>query len=954
MRNNKPMKHFLAALLTVAALTAGQSAWAQDPATIGSISYNAVLGAYEINCANNLHDLAVYVNGTGDYTTSGSESTAHNCEGLTFKMTADIDIPHTTEWNDANSTETNYAAIGVGNNWFSGTFDGQHHTVSGIRIYYTSDDVLRLGLFGVIRDGGTVQDVNISGIRIRGKNSIGAVVGLAWPNSTVSGCNVTDAFLSGGNHYSGYLGGVVGSAAGNNNDGPITVSDCHASATVTVHAIVTSNRHGGIAGSISTGSISGCTSSATLSIADAVDGCQYFGGIVGYLGSSSSIQNCRAVSVTVPATSDSSSGAIIGYIPDFYATTRTDNYYLNCTIAGTPNAVNIGIGKSNNSNHTSGTHSLHTVTLESGMFITGTNVIIGSVTYYPSDKTMTLGGGTGYTVSVDGSNPVTYVQVTENAGVYTFTMPSGNITVSGAPDFAGLWHADGDHDGTIAERAYIITTTDGLNLLASLVSLGNTYSGTYFKLDADITFTHTTDWDDASSTENNFVAIGNPSDGNNTKFGGIFDGCGHTVSGIRIYYPSESNLGLFGSILNATVKNVSLTDTRITGKNNMGGIAGTSQSSDIDNCHVSATVALHAVVDDSQFHGGIVGLNWKTTSADARVLNCTSSARLTKSGNPSNCGWWGGIAGINNGTGTVITNCFATGVYIDQWGHSGAIVGSNVEVLGSSTSGTLSYNYYNGCTVTTHTSNIGIGITGNAQDVTDNDGARGIGKITLDGSASVVGTTVSVNASEWYYAGQSITLGHGAAPMGYSLEGYTVTRDGTNPAETEDITENAGVYTFTMPARNVTASLTWKADASLDITATDATVLGESQFVRTFYHGALDYELPSGAKAYTASLDGANVVFHLIGTDGSVIPHGTAAIVVADADNITLTKLASTEVTAVAGNILQGSDAAVTVTAGKVDGKTPYVLNISGGVLGFYKFTGATIPAGKAFYLKSE
>ena len=952
MKNNT-IKSFFSAVLVVAALAAGQNAWAQDPASIGSISYNPILGAYEINCANNLHDLAVYVNGAGDYTTSGSETTPHKCEGLTFKMTADIDIPHNTDWNDANSTETNYTAIGVGNNWFSGTFDGQHHTVSGIRIYYTDNNVIRMGLFGVIRGGSIVKDVNISGIRIRGYNSIGAVVGMVWPNSTVSGCSVTDAFLAGGSYYSGYLGGIVGSASGSS-----TISDCHVSATVTVHAVVTSNQHGGIAGSLSTSSIIGCTSSATLTIADAVDGCKYFGGIVGYISGTSVIQDCRAIGVTVPATTESSdetSGAIIGYITSTASVTPTDNYYLNCNIAGVANAVNIGIGfnAGSTSDHTGGTHSLHTVTLEGGMFVSGPNEIIGSVTYYPSGKEMTLGGGTGYTVTVDGSNPVTYVQVNEAAGVYTFMMPSGNITVTGSPDFAGLWHADGDHDGTTAERAYIITSTDGLNLLASLVNLGNTYSGTYFKLDSDISYNHTTDWDDASSTENNFVAIGNPSDGNNTKFSGIFDGCNHTISGIRIYKggnsSTDSHQGLFGSILNATVKNVTLTDTRITGKQNVGGIAGTNQSSDIDNCHVSATVALNAVMDDSQFHGGIVGTNWKYSgSVNARVLNCTSSARLTKSGNPSNCGFWGGIVGVNNGAGAVITDCFSGGVYIDYWGHCGAIAGSNDEVFGS-TSGTLSYNYYNGCTVTSHTSNIGLGITGNAQDVTENNGARGIGKITLDESVSAVGTTVTVNASEWYYAGQSITLGHGAAPMGYSLDGFTVTCDGIYPVETEDITKNAGIYSFTMPARNVTASLTWKADAELVITSISATLFGEAQYVTTFYHGTLDYQLPEGAKAYTASLDDSKVVFHLIGADGSVIPKNTAAIVVANADNITLTKLDSTEVTAHAGNILQGKDTAIDKPAGTV-----YVLGSAGepAVLGFYTFNGPTIPAHKAYYVE--
>ena len=138
------------------------------------------------------------------------------------------------------------------------------------------------------------------------------------------------------------------------------------------------------------------------------------------------------------------------------------------------------------------------------------------------------------------------------------------------------------------------------------------------------------------------------------------------------------------------------------------------------------------------------------------------------------------------------------------------------------------------------------------------------------------------------------------------------------------------------------------------LTAKAATVLGENKYVTTFY-GTLDYQLPEGAKAYTASLDNSKIVFHQIGEDGRVIPHGTAVIIAADIASITLTLLASTDVTAYDGNILQGSDTAVTVTEGKVDGKTPYVLGIdSSSTLGFYKFSGATIPAGKAYYLKSE
>ena len=102
MRNNT--------LFTVIALLITATAWAQDPATIGSISYNNVLGAYEINSADNLRDLAVYVNGTGDYSTGGSETTAHKCVGQTFKMTADITLATTTPISTTTVLKTTFPA----------------------------------------------------------------------------------------------------------------------------------------------------------------------------------------------------------------------------------------------------------------------------------------------------------------------------------------------------------------------------------------------------------------------------------------------------------------------------------------------------------------------------------------------------------------------------------------------------------------------------------------------------------------------------------------------------------------------------------------------------------------------------------------------------------------------------------------------------------------------------
>lgn len=132
------------------------------------------------------------------------------------------------------------------------------------------------------------------------------------------------------------------------------------------------------------------------------------------------------------------------------------------------------------------------------------------------------------------------------------------------------------------------------------------------------------------------------------------------------------------------------------------------------------------------------------------------------------------------------------------------------------------------------------------------------------------------------------------------------------------------------------------------LSVTLASVLGESKYVSTFYHGTLDYLLPAGALAYTAGKDVDKVVFYRIGPNSNVIPADTAVIIVADTEGpITLTKLSSTDVTAKAGNILQGSDVEIAKPS-----ETVYVLSVVDSKLGFYPLSGDTIPAGKAYYVE--
>ena len=264
-----------------------------------------------------------------------------------------------------------------------------------------------------------------------------------------------------------------------------------------------------------------------------------------------------------------------------------------------------------------------------------------------------------------------------------------------------------DGAGT-AEEPYKIYNKEQLDLLAYNVNSGKkTYEGKYIKLMNDIEYSYEKAWDDATSTENNYTAIGSSSH----PFCGDFNGDGHTISGIRIYKgdredPSDYQ-GLFGDAgSGSNIHDIILADASITGYSDVGGIAGRSNGI-ITRCHVTATVAIHAIVYGCYYHGGIVGLNYGTVS------HCTSAATLTYSNN-GNTSDFGGISG-RNGSGGTLSDNLAIGTVVP------AVDGNNYGAISGSNSGTLLRDYYTACTVAGTANATGVGC--NKTDKTDNDGA---------------------------------------------------------------------------------------------------------------------------------------------------------------------------------------------------------------------------------------
>lgn len=135
--------------------------------------------------------------------------------------------------------------------------------------------------------------------------------------------------------------------------------------------------------------------------------------------------------------------------------------------------------------------------------------------------------------------------------------------------------ADGFAGGSGTEEdPYIIVTAEQLAYFAQSVNSGDRYYDTYIRMDSDIQLNDTTDWEHWGQTDENGsiispVNVWTPI-GDNQWLNCIFDGNGHTVSGV--YINNEKNCqGLFGEC-NGTIKNVGVLDSYIHGSGNVGGI----------------------------------------------------------------------------------------------------------------------------------------------------------------------------------------------------------------------------------------------------------------------------------------------------------------------------------------------------------------------------------------------
>ena len=212
-------------------------------------------------------------------------------------------------------------------------------------------------------------------------------------------------------------------------------------------------------------------------------------------------------------------------------------------------------------------------------------------------------------------------------------------------------------------------------------------------------------------------------------------------------------------------------------------------------------------------------------------------------------------------------------------------------------------------------------------------------KITLPTGVTANGTIMHGDDS-YAQPGATVTL---AAASGYIASDYASTD--------VNITESDGVYSFEVPAYDVTISATCTAADTFVIPANQAALNGVTKFWATFYHPLGNYQLPDGAMALTMD---SNKQLYVVG-NGNIVPAATAVIIMADASaldangKLVLTSTSETA-TPVDGNKLEGTTAA-TATTNLVSGtQKVYVLSKVGEDFGFFQFEG-TLNANKAYFI---
>lgn len=588
--------------------------------------------------------------------------------GANYTLGANIDASATSTGQDIWG-DKGFIPIGTESNPFTGTLDGKEHTISNIMINLPGID--NVGLFGYTSVSSNIRDVGLNNNAVTGRNSVGVLAG--YNGGNINSSYAEQVNVTGMGDKSRGSGGLVGTNGG-------TINDSHTSGNVTgiddvgglvgvnggeIHAgyslAAVTNALGQAGGLVGTNEQGGSISAShAIGVVGDVGVTGELGGLVGLNAGSIIFSNALG---RVDCGNGSSGGGLAGNNSGSIA-----NSYATGGVSGTGSYAGGLVGRNTTDSSIEKSYATGTVIAsENSGGLAGENQ--GTITSgYWNRSVNSTGIGQGTTTGATG---LTAVQMLVSANFKDFTItptPGAQgwvvVNTDGSLQTSAINTAAATSPILATEYSTTINNTHQLQLMA--MNLGASYS-----VGADIEAEGTGNGKEVWGTLG-FVPIrvGNT----NTPFTGLFDGQRHTISKLSINR-TDNNVGLFGYINNAGIKNVGLSQAQVGGANNVGGLVGYNGNGMISNSYISGHIygCYTFYNSDGDNIGVLVGEN------NGGTINNSYATGIAYGGNSV-----GGLVGYNKGS---INNSYAAsktnarrglpGTTNQGPGNSGGLVGDN-------------------------------------------------------------------------------------------------------------------------------------------------------------------------------------------------------------------------------------------------------------------------------------
>ena len=523
---------------------------------------------------------------------------------------------------DITLSDNEWIPIGTSDHPFTGTLDGQGHTIKGLTVGNgANNDANKNKAFFGFTNGATVKNIGFTSAVVKGHEQAAIVVAQAT-SSTLSNIYVSGV-ITGHDH----VGTIAGDARGTT-DKPTTITNCVSTAA----ALSTEHQGGGIAGwtnnsifsyNIAYGAVTAPNNGA--------------GGITGMVDNDGKTEYTSNLSAApyIKVSNDHTHG-INGWCNGNCSNTGNNNLSWANTV------YYVGGNKKNATDITepsngSGIHGAVTTTDALKQAITYTGIGFSTDTWQLTDGQWPRlkQFATMYDTFTKLSTPPAIMTPGQNTTVTGETALNRTLSItSSEPSIISVSGntLKAEKSGTC--NITIASTTDDLAQGASktftiTVEAVNHTISTPEDLDK-LRYDMTGDYvlaNDIDMTGRSFVPFGIVNNTTAGKFTGTFDGKGHTIKGLKYDVSDKGEVGLFSQTDNATIKNLIIENAYFKGNANVGGIVGQMYRTTITDCAV-----LNSYIEGRDHVGAIAG-EIAQTQVDGNyvggtITNCFSDARI--------------------------------------------------------------------------------------------------------------------------------------------------------------------------------------------------------------------------------------------------------------------------------------------------------------------------------------